>query len=167
MPVYVAQEAGYFEKQDLNVEFVPVGSAAERDQVVAVGQADGMVNDLLSVALYNRKETQVQVVRFARITMAGAPLYRILASAKSGIKSVKDLSGVPIGISQGSIIDYVTNQILTGEGLDAGQHDGEIARVLRDLAATELAFSSSRSMVMPSGRVAMARSRRDRAATGK
>ena len=121
MPVYVAQEAGYFEKQGLKVEFVPVGSAAERDQVVAAGQADGMVNDLLSVALYNRKDTQVQVVRFARITAAGAPLYRILASAKSGIKTVKDLSGVPIGISQGSIIDYVTNQILTAEGLNASQ----------------------------------------------
>lgn len=118
MPVYVAQEAGYFEKQGLKVEFIPVGSAAERDQVVAAGQADGMVNDLLSVALYNRKETQVQVVRFARITAPGAPLYRILASTKSGFKTVKDLAGVPIGISQGSIIDYVTNQILIGEGLD-------------------------------------------------
>ncbi len=121
IPAYVAQDAGYFEKQGLKVEFIPVGSAAERDQVIAAGQADGMVNDLLSVALYNRKETQVQVVRFACVTAPGAPLYRILASAKSGIKTVQDLAGVPIGISQGSIIDYVTNQILTGEGLDPGQ----------------------------------------------
>jgi NitT/TauT family transport system substrate-binding protein len=121
IPAYVAQDAGYFEKQGIKVEFIPVGSAAERDQVIAAGQADGMVNDLLSVALYNRKETQVQVVRFACVTAPGAPLYRILASAKSGIKTVKDLAGVPIGISQGSIIEYVTNQILVGEGLDPSQ----------------------------------------------
>ncbi len=121
IPAYVAQDAGFFEQQGVKVEFIPVGSAAERDQVIAAGQADGMVNDLLSVALYNRKETQVQVVRFACVTAPGAPLYRILASAKSGIKTVKDLAGVPIGISQGSIIDYVTNQILAGEGLDASQ----------------------------------------------
>ncbi len=121
MPIYVAQEAGFFEQQGLKVEFIPVGSAAEREQVMAAGQADGMVNDLLSVALYNRKDTQVQVVRFALITAPGAPLYRILASKQSGIKSVKDLAGVQIGISQGSIIDYVTNQILISEGLTADQ----------------------------------------------
>ena len=121
LPIYVAQEAGFFEKQGIKVEFVPVGSAAEREQVVAAGQADGMVNDLLSVALYNRKDIQVQVIRFARVTATGAPLYRILASSQSGIKQVKDLAGVPIGISQGSIIDYVTNQILVSEGLSPNQ----------------------------------------------
>ncbi|HEX7568566.1 MAG TPA: ABC transporter substrate-binding protein [Anaerolineaceae bacterium] len=121
MPIYVAQEAGFFEKQGLKVEFVPVGSAAEREQVVAAGQADGMVNDLLSVALYNRKDTQVQMVQFARITAAGAPLYCIVASKQSGIKTVKDLAGVAIGISQGTIIDYVTNQVLISQGLQPDQ----------------------------------------------
>jgi len=121
MPIYVAQEAGFFAQQGLNVEFIPVGSAAEREQVMAAGQADGMVNDLLSVALYNRKDIQVQVVRFARVTAPGAPLYRILASKQSGIKSVQELAGVQIGISQGSIIDFVTNKILTSQGLAADQ----------------------------------------------
>jgi NitT/TauT family transport system substrate-binding protein len=117
LPVYVAYEAGYFKEQGLDIQFVSVASAAERDQVVAAGQADVLVNDLLSVALYNRKDIQVQVVQFARLTAAGSPLYRILASRQSGIKSVKELAGVPIAISQGSIIDYVTNQILVSQGL--------------------------------------------------
>lgn len=121
MPIYVAQEAGFFAQQGLKVEFIPVGSAAEREQVMAAGQADGMVNDLLSVALYNRQSIQVQVVRFARVTAPGAPLYRILASKQSGIKTVHELAGVQIGISQGSIIDYVTNQILSSQGLTADQ----------------------------------------------
>jgi NitT/TauT family transport system substrate-binding protein len=121
MPIYVAQEAGFFDQQGLKVEFIPVASAAEREQVMAAGQADGMVNDLLSVALYNRKDIQVQVVRFAQVTAPGAPMYRILASKQSGIKTIKDLAGVQIGISQGSIIDYVTNQILSGGGLAPDQ----------------------------------------------
>ena len=121
MPIYVAQEAGYFDQQGLKVEFIPVGSAAEREQVMAAGQADGMVNDLLSVALYNRKDVQVQVVRFAQVAAPGAPMYRILASKQSGIQTVKDLAGVQIGISQGSIIDYVTSQILSSEGLASDQ----------------------------------------------
>lgn len=121
LPIYVAQEAGFFEKQGVKVEFITAGSAAERDQIIAAGQADGMVNDLLSVALYNRKEIQVQVVRFAHLTAIGAPLYRILASAQSGIKSPKELAGVEIAISQGSIIDFATSYILTKQGLTADQ----------------------------------------------
>jgi NitT/TauT family transport system substrate-binding protein len=121
LPLYAAQEGGFFERQGLKVEFIAVGSSAERDQVMSAGQADGMVNDLPSTLLYNRKSIQIQVVRLARVTAPGAPLYRILASAKSGIKSVKELAGVEIGISQGSVIDFVTSSILTGEGLKADE----------------------------------------------
>jgi NitT/TauT family transport system substrate-binding protein len=121
LPVYAAQEGGFFEKQGVKVEFITAGSAAERDQIIAAGQADGMVNDLLSVALYNRKEIQVQVVRFAHLTAPGAPLYRILASSQSGITNVQGLAGVEIAISQGSIIDFATSYILTRQGLAADQ----------------------------------------------
>jgi NitT/TauT family transport system substrate-binding protein len=121
LPLYAAQEGGFFEKQGLKVEFIAVGSSAERDQVISAGQADGMVNDLPSLVLYNRKSIQIQVVRLARVNGPGAPLYRILASAKSGIKSVKELAGIEIGISQGSVIDFVTTSILTGEGLKADE----------------------------------------------
>ena len=105
IPLYLAQEAGYFTAEGISVEFIPVGSAAERDQVMAAGQADGMINDLVSVVLYNRQGIAVQVVRFMRIASKEVPLYRVVASPKAGIKTVADLAGVPIGISQGSIID--------------------------------------------------------------
>jgi len=117
IPLYLAQEAGYFADEGISVEFIPVGSAAERDQVMAAGQADGMINDLVSVVLYNRQGITVQVVRFMRVASKEVPLYRVVASAKSGIKTAADLAGVSIGISQGSIIDYVTDQLLLSEGL--------------------------------------------------
>ncbi len=117
IPLYLAQDAGYFADEGISVEFIPVGSAAERDQVMAAGRADGMINDLVSVVLYNRQGITVQVVRFMRVASKEVPLYRVLASAKAGIKTAADLAGVPIGISQGSIIDYVTDQLLQSEGL--------------------------------------------------
>jgi NitT/TauT family transport system substrate-binding protein len=121
IPLYLAQEAGYFAAEGVNVEFIPVGSAAERDQVMAAGRADGMINDLVSVVLYNRQAVTVQVVRFMRIASRDVPLYRVVASPKSGITTVAGLAGVPIGISQGSIIDYVTDQLLQSEGLAPDQ----------------------------------------------
>jgi len=121
IPIYLAQEEGYFAQEGINVEFIPVGSAAERDQVMAANQADGMINDLVSVVLYNREESKVQAVRFMRVATKDQPLYRILAAKNSGIQDVKGLAGVPIGISQGSIINYVTDQLLLAEGLTEEQ----------------------------------------------
>ncbi|MGB9641527.1 MAG: ABC transporter substrate-binding protein, partial [Anaerolineales bacterium] len=41
LPMYVAQQEGLFAKYGVSVEFIPVASAAERDQVIAAGQGDG------------------------------------------------------------------------------------------------------------------------------
>ena len=119
LPMYVAQENGYFDEQALEVEFIPVGSAAERDQVIASGQADGMINDLVSTLLYNQDSTQIQVVSFARIATPEFPQFRILAAKDSGISAVDDLKGVEIGISEGSVIEYTTDRFLEAEGFPA------------------------------------------------
>ena len=116
LPMYVAQEQGYFDEQNLKVEFIPVGSAAERDQVMAAGQADGMINDLVSTLLYNQDTIQIQVVSFARTATPDFPQFQILAAKDSGLNTVEDLRGVEIGISEGSVIEYTTDRLLEAEG---------------------------------------------------
>jgi ABC-type nitrate/sulfonate/bicarbonate transport system substrate-binding protein len=44
LPMYVAQQEGLFEAKGVKVEFIPAASAAERDQIITAGQADGMIN---------------------------------------------------------------------------------------------------------------------------
>ena len=121
LPIYVAQEKGYFEQAGLKVDFIPANSALERDQIMAAGQADGLINDLVSVVLYDRDQAKLQVVRFAQVASKDHPMFRIIASPHSGIKSPADLAGVEIGISQGSVIEYVTDRLLQAEGLSADQ----------------------------------------------
>jgi NitT/TauT family transport system substrate-binding protein len=121
LPMFVADQKGYFEAQGVAVEFVPVASAAERDQIMAAGQADGMINDLVSTLFYNQDETQIQIVSFARTATPDFPQYRILAAADSGITEVEDLKGVEIGISEGSVIAYTTDRLLQAEGFTADE----------------------------------------------
>jgi len=121
LPMYVAQEEGLFEKQGVHVEFIPVASAPERDQLIAAGQADGMVNEALSTAFFNKEKVQTQVIRFARAATAENHLFSILASKDSAIQSVSDLDGIPIGVSQGTVIEYLTDRLLQAEGFSAGQ----------------------------------------------
>jgi NitT/TauT family transport system substrate-binding protein len=119
LPLYVAQQEGLFTKYNLQVELVPVASGPERDQLIAAGQADGMVNEIVSVMFFNKETPTVQAIRYARAATSGSPLFRILAGKDSGITSPADLKGVPIGISDGTVIAYLTDRLLRAEGLSA------------------------------------------------
>lgn len=116
LPMYVAQQEGLFTKHGVNVEFVPVASAPERDQLLAAGGADGTINETLAVMLFNKENVQMQVVRYALRPTEGNGHFFILASAKSGISSVDGLKGVEIGVSQGTVIEYVTERLLQADG---------------------------------------------------
>lgn len=116
LPMYVAQQEGLFAKHGVNVEFIPVASAPERDQLIAARGADGTINETLAVMLFNKENVQMQVVRYALRPTESKGHFFILASGKSGISSLEELKGVEIGVSQGTVIEYVTERILQTNG---------------------------------------------------
>ena len=117
LPMYVADAQGYYKDAGITVEFVPVASAAERDQLMQAGQVDGMINDLVSTVLYNKDAQKIAVVGFARIATPESAQYSVLAARDSGITKPADLKGVEIGISDGTVIAYTTDRLLEAEGL--------------------------------------------------
>lgn len=125
LPLYVAEAEGYFEKNGVTVELVPVGSAPERDQLMQAGQIDGMLTELVVTLLYNRETPKITVVRFARVATKEYPLFRILASKESGISQPQELKGVPVGVSDLTVIEYTTDRLLEKAGLSSD----EIAKI--------------------------------------
>ena len=121
LPLYVAQQEGFFAKYGVNIEFVPVASAPERDQLVAAQQADGMINETISDMLFNKDNIRVQAVRYALRPSKGYGHFFILASGQSGITTANELKNVEIGVSQGTVIEYVTERLLQAEGLSADE----------------------------------------------
>ncbi len=119
LPYYVAEQNGYFAEEGVTVTAVPVASAVEREQLMQAGEIDGMLNELHSTALNNQNGRQVVTVMTARKASADAPLFRVLAAPESGIATPADLAGVPIGISENTIIEYVTQRLLEAEGVAA------------------------------------------------
>jgi len=121
LPMYVAQQEGLFARNGIQVEFVAVASAPERDQILAAGQADGTINETLAVMLFNKDSVQMQVVRYALRPANGHGHFFIIASDQSGITSVDGLKGVEIGVSQGTVIEYVTERLLQSAGFGADE----------------------------------------------
>lgn len=121
LPMYVAQQEGLFAKHGVNVEFVPVASAPERDQILAAKQADGTINETLAVMAFNKESVQMQVVRYALRPTEGHGHFFIIASGQSAINSVDGLKGVEIGVSQGTVIEYVTERLLQESNFGADE----------------------------------------------
>ena len=142
MPIYVAEQEGYFAEQGIQVELVPFSSAIERDTAMQTGQIDGELNDLISAALLNKDEDRVRVVRTSTETTDEWPMWSILAAPDSGIDSADDLRGVEIAISTNTVIDYMTHHILVAEGLAP-----------EDIATIEVAKIPIRLEMLLSGQV--------------
>lgn len=116
-PFYVAQKQGYFEQAGIRVRAVPVASGLERDQLMQSGEIDGMLTEMTTTATFNQRQPMVRIVRVARVAYPDYPLFRLLAAPASGLRSPKQLSGVPIAVSKNTIIEYVTDRLLAAHGL--------------------------------------------------
>ena len=117
LPFYVAEKDGLYAKEGVQVELVNFASALERDTALQAGQIDGEVADLVAVALLKKIGTDVKI---ASIGLGATPKegrFAILSSPKSAIKDLAGLKGATLGISQNSIIDYVSDQILLDNGI--------------------------------------------------
>ncbi len=117
LPAHVAAQEGLFDQEKIKVEFIPVGSGAERDQLIASAQADGMVNEMISTLFFNKEGVRVQTVRLARSGAQGEALFSVLTGADSPVETVQDLVGRKVAVADGTIIAYVTERILEQEGM--------------------------------------------------
>lgn len=117
LPIFVAEQNGYFKASGLAVETLPVGSALERDQLMQAGRIDGMINEISGAAIFNRENIQVKIIAIARSPIGTSPIFRILASPESGISDTKNLAGIPIGISKNTVIEYITGRLMEAGGV--------------------------------------------------
>jgi NitT/TauT family transport system substrate-binding protein len=130
LPVYVAEEKGYFKELGISVESLSVGSAVERDQLMQAGRVDGMINDISAAANFNRERNRVKIISIARAPIGGSPLFRILAAPGSKLKTIADLADIPIGISKNTVIEYITTGLLKAGGVPPEAIDYQSVPVL-------------------------------------
>ncbi|MFD1485877.1 ABC transporter substrate-binding protein [Lacticaseibacillus baoqingensis] len=110
LPLYVAQQAGYFKKHHLNVKLTAFKSPKERDAAIAGGQLDAAVSDAVALSTYVNGQ-----LGFKSAT-ALTGYFGIVTSADN-VKSVADLKGQAIATMPRQTPTFYLDQQLAKAGL--------------------------------------------------
>ncbi len=109
IPIIIAQEKGFFEKEGLGVKIEHFKSAPDRESALQAGSIDGAVSDMLSAAFLTEGGFKV-----AMTSMTNGS-YKLLAGPV--MNGSTDIKGQSIAISTNTIIEYATDKMLAKIGL--------------------------------------------------
>jgi NitT/TauT family transport system substrate-binding protein len=115
IPHYLAaQDQGYFAEENLEVEIRPGKGSGDTVKLVAAGQDTFGQADAVSII---QARTQGVPVKAVMAVDAKNP-FVIIASGKSGIKSVKDLAGKTSGVIPSSSPHWIYRALLKANDID-------------------------------------------------
>jgi NitT/TauT family transport system substrate-binding protein len=104
IPIILAKEEGFFEKQGLTVELKSFTSPNDRNVAVQAGELDGTISDVMTEATF--KQNGIDMT----ITSDILENFKILASPNSGITEMKGLADKKITLVPNFILEYIMDQ---------------------------------------------------------
>lgn len=124
-PNYIAYERGYFEEQNLNVEFVFFDAAQPMAVAIASGDVDFGLTAVSGALINLANRGAVKVVGGALQEEPGIDGQMILASKPAydrGLTSPEQLAGYSYGITQaGSSFHYMASKIAQASGFETSE----------------------------------------------
>lgn len=112
IPLVIAQENGYFEEEGLELDLQIFKAAKDRDAALQAGELDGVLADEVAVSIYQNSDIDM------RITGITNGSWTLVAGKDSGIKTLADLKGKKMGISERTMIDYLADYIAVENGIN-------------------------------------------------
>jgi len=112
-PLIVAQQNGYFEDLDLEVELIAPADPNDPPKLVAAGKADIAVS--YQPQLHLHVDQELPLTRIG--TLVATPLNSLVVLEDSPIRSIADLKDKKVGFSVGGFEDALLNGMLKKHGL--------------------------------------------------
>lgn len=113
MPFVIAEQQGHFKKYGVNFKLELFKSAKDRDAAFQAGTLDGLCCDEVAVCIYQNAGTDL------KITGMTDGEYVLVAGKNSGIKTMADMKGKSVAISEKTLIEYTLDSILAKNGMQA------------------------------------------------
>ncbi|THB74473.1 MAG: thiamine biosynthesis protein [Desulfobulbaceae bacterium] len=116
VPIWLAEQQDLFAANNVDVELVPFLSALERDSAMTAGAIDGALTDPVGAILLDKGQGLYKITSLCLGKTPAEGPFSILAAPDSKLESVEDLKHVEIGVSNATIIEYVTDRLLEDQG---------------------------------------------------
>lgn len=118
LPLWVAQERGYFEQAGLpEVEIVTFQSAQELQAAFTAGSVNALMTDIMVATNLHASGTEVVLptVMLGAETEQGR--FAIVGAPGQNFGSMADLAGVPVGTASLTITEYVLDKLMEEAGV--------------------------------------------------
>ncbi|MDR2627580.1 MAG: ABC transporter substrate-binding protein, partial [Dysgonamonadaceae bacterium] len=113
VPLAVAKEMGFFEKQGVKVDIQKFYSANDRDAAFQTGNIDGTIIDYTGAIL--QKAGGVDL----KITSACNSTFCLMTGTNGNIRQVSDLRNKKVAVSRNTVIDFCVEMALQSVQLSA------------------------------------------------
>ena len=112
-PLFIAKEAGIFDRHELLVDLIPPADPNDPPKLVAAGKADAAIS--YQPQLHMQVAEGLPLKRIA--SLVATPLNSLVVAADGPVKSIADLKGRKVGYSVGGFEDALLKAMLEGYGL--------------------------------------------------
>lgn len=120
LPLWVAEQKGYFAEQELeSVEIVVFQSAQERDAAFTAGSIDAYMGDIIAAANLEAAGSKGTILTVMLGADPAQGRFGIVAGPKSDVATASALAGVPVGTSSATIQEYVLDGLMAEAGVPA------------------------------------------------
>lgn len=120
VPLYVAQEKGFFREEGVDVEFVKIEIAPDMIQSIIGGSTDAGTPGSFALITFIAKGAPVSAVAYYGY---GGDRIALAARKDSGIDKITDLYGKRLAVQTGTIGAQMWGNMVKAEGLDASKID--------------------------------------------
>lgn len=121
LPFWVAQSEGRFEAEGIEVEVVSFQSATELIAGISSGNVQMVMTDVMVAASVFAGGTDLSLSWVTLGTTAAQGRFGIQTGPDSGITSLSQLAGVPVGVGTNTILEYVMDVLMERAGLSNEQ----------------------------------------------
>lgn len=111
VPLVIAQEKGFFKEEGIDLDLQIFKAAKDRDAALQANELDGVLCDDVAISIYQNSGIDM------KITGATNGYFTMVSGKDSGVKSIEDLKGKKVGISERTMMDYLADYIVTSKGM--------------------------------------------------
>jgi NitT/TauT family transport system substrate-binding protein len=112
IPIIIAKEKGFYEKEGVKVELVPFNSPNDRNVAVQTGNIDAIIGDIMTSLTFHEAGINM------KITSDINEDFKLLTSPNSGIDSFEKLDKKSVSVVPNFVLEYIMDEMAKKNGIE-------------------------------------------------